>query len=206
VPYHLQDIDISGMSGQRSTPDATQTVELLARARAGDDSALEQLFDRHIPLLRRWARGRLPRWARDITDTSDLVQETVVATFRRLESFEPRGDGALQAYLRQALINRVRNELRRASTQPAGTELQSGIHDEKPSPLEQAIGVQTLDRYEAALARLKQEDRDAIVSRVEFGMTFDEVARALGKATPDAARMAVVRALERLAAEMARSR
>src|SRR5262245_33600016 len=82
------------------------TIELLARARLGDRTALEQLFARHVPLLRSWASGRLPRWARDIADTSDLVQETVVTALKNLDAFEPRGEGALQAYLRTAVVNR----------------------------------------------------------------------------------------------------
>ena len=88
---------------------ADRTSDLLDRARAGDEEALNTLFARHLPTLRRWASGRLPRWARDIADTTDLVQETIIATLRHLDSFEDRGDGALQAYLRQAVINRIGN-------------------------------------------------------------------------------------------------
>ena len=76
---------------------ADDTVELLLRARAGDPQALHQLFDHHIPILRRWASGRLPRWARDAAETSDLVQDTVGETLKHLDTFEPRGEGALQA-------------------------------------------------------------------------------------------------------------
>lgn len=195
------------MSPERRDPSnlVDDTVDLLARARDGDRDALEQLFSRHVPTLRRWASGRLPHWARDITDTSDLVQESVFETFKRIDAFEPRGAGALQAYLRQALINRVRNQLRRVVSRPRPSELESAMPDEGPSPLEEAIGAQTLDRYEAALARLRPEDRDAIVSRIEFGMSFADLATALDKPSADAARMAVVRALERLAQEMARA-
>ena len=85
------------------------TVRLLERARAGDHAALDELFERHLKLLERWATGRLPRWARGNVDTSDLLQETMLETFKRLDSFEARGKGALQAYLRQAFINRLRN-------------------------------------------------------------------------------------------------
>ena len=94
------------------------TYVLLERAKQGSREALDSLFARHLPLLRRWAHGRLPRWARDIADTSDLVQETVLQTFKRIEAFEPRGDGALQAYLRQAVLNRIRNEFRSKARQP----------------------------------------------------------------------------------------
>jgi RNA polymerase sigma-70 factor (ECF subfamily) len=191
---------------RESEPAADDTVDLLARARTGDRAALETLFARQIPLLRRWASGRLPQWARDISDTSDLIQESVFETFKRIESFEPRGAGALQAYLRQALINRLRNQLRRVGSRPQHAELESAIPDAAASPLEAAIGQQTLDRYEAALARLRPDERDAIVSRVEFGMTYPEIATALDKPSADAARMAVVRALERLTESMARAR
>ena len=92
--------------------DDESTFSLIARARAGEAQALDQLFARHRKPLQRWASGRLPRWARDISDTEDLVQETLLSTFKRIEVFEPRRVGALQAYLRQALLNRIREELR----------------------------------------------------------------------------------------------
>jgi RNA polymerase sigma-70 factor (ECF subfamily) len=190
------------MSGAQRDQPADETVELLARARDGDREALDRLFARQIPVLRRWAAGRLPRWARDVADTSDLVQESVLETFKRIESFEPRGEGALQAYLRQALVNRLRNQLRRVMTRPQAAELESALPDAAASPLEQAIGRQAVERYEAALDRLAPDDRDAIVSRIEFGMSYAEIAAALGKPTADAARKTVVRAIERLVEEM----
>ena len=187
---------------KRGHDDIDTTADLLARAQVGDDDALNRLFERHIPLLNRWASGRLPRWARQLADTSDLVQETVIATLRNIPSFEARGDGDVQAYLRQALINRVRNEMRRALARPAASEIDSQLPHEGTSPLEAAIGSQTLERYEAALSRLSEEERDAVVMRVEFGLSYADVAEALGKPSADAARMAVVRALEKLAKDM----
>ncbi len=168
----------------------------------GDRLALDALFGRHTPLLRRWAAGRLPQWARDAMDTVDLVQETMLATLRNLDAFESRGEGALQAYLRQALINRVRNQIRNADVRPQMVALESRTPDDATSPLEAAIGRQTLDRYEAALARLPAEARTAVVSRVELGMSYAQIAEVLDKPSSDAARMAVVRALLRLAEEM----
>jgi RNA polymerase sigma-70 factor (ECF subfamily) len=192
------------VADKRAEPmdDVDATAGLLARAQAGDEEALNRLFERHLPILKRWASGRLPRWARQVADTSDLVQETVIATMRNLTSFEVRGDGALQAYLRQALINRVRNEMRKALLRPIAGEIDSQLPHDGTSPLEAAIGSQTLERYEAALARLTEEEREAVVTRVEFGLSYAEVAETLGKPSADAARMAVVRALLKLAREM----
>jgi DNA-directed RNA polymerase specialized sigma24 family protein len=83
-------------------------------------------------------------------------------------------------------------------------ELDENQQDGHVSPLDQAIGSEAVDRYEAALARLRPEDREAIVARVEMDCSYGEVAQALGKPSPDAARMAVSRALVRLAEEMKR--
>jgi RNA polymerase sigma factor (sigma-70 family) len=189
-------------TGDEAMDNVDATADLLARAKAGDDDALNCLFERHIPVLKRWASGRLPRWARQVADTSDLVQETVVATLRNLPAFEVRGEGALQAYLRQALINRVRNEMRRALLRPSAGEIDSQLPHDGTSPLEAAIGSQTLERYEKALSRLTDEEREAVVTRVEFGLSYAEVAEVLGKPSADAARMAVVRALLKLETEM----
>ena len=183
-------------------PDAT--VDLLTRARDGDREALEKLFERHTDLLRRWASGRLPQWARSAMDTVDLVQETMVGTLRNLDAFEPRGEGALQAYLRQALINRVRSQVRNAGVRPAVVNLDSDVPDDITSPLESAIGQQTLERYEAGLKALAPDVRTAVVSRVELGLSYAEIAELLGKPSADAARMTVARALVALAEEMDR--
>lgn len=181
---------------------ADTTTRLLARARAGDADALNDLFSRHVPLLSRWARGRLPGWARDGADTHDLVQETVLQTFKNMQGFEPRGKGALRAYLRQALLNRVRNEIRRVGRRPTIEPLDDRAPTLESSPLQLAIRQQQQERYERALFRLKDSDRELIVARLELGMTYEEMAEALGKPSWNAARMAVVRALIRLADEL----
>jgi RNA polymerase sigma-70 factor (ECF subfamily) len=185
--------------------DAESTVRLLAEARAGDRTALETLFARYLPPLRRWASGRLPRWARDVSDTQDLVQDTLLQTFKRIGSFEPQTDGALHAYLRQALMNRIRDEIRKRQRRPEPAALDSQQIDLEPSPLEHAIGQAATERYEQALARLRPGDREAIIARVELGCTYEEMAHALGKPSAEAARKVAARALLKLAAEMKRA-
>jgi RNA polymerase sigma factor (sigma-70 family) len=191
---------------ERAHLDPESTYSLIERARAGDEQALERLFARHLAPLQRWARGRLPKWARDLADTDDLVQDTLLKTFKRIESFEPRRVGALQAYLRNAVLNRLRDELRRQGRQPATTNLDDIDVESAESPLEHAIGREAVEAYEQALERLKPEDREAIIARVELGYSYDELAVMLDKPTADAARKAAERALVRLAEEMKRGR
>jgi RNA polymerase sigma-70 factor (ECF subfamily) len=183
-----------------AAPDSTAL--LLQRVQGGDSAALELLLARYLPRLRRWARGRLPVWARDLADTSDLVQETLVRTFKRLDDFENRGDGALDAYLRQVLLNRIREEVRRAGRRFEHTALSSGLPADEPSPLEAAVGSEAWARYQEALAVLRPQDREIVVARVELGWDNPQIAHAFRKPSANAARMAVERALFRLARAM----
>lgn len=184
---------------------AESTFRLLERVRGGDQAAVEALFARYLVPLRRWASGRLPRRMRDAADTQDLVQETLLQTFKHIEAFEPRREGALQAYLRQALMNRIRDELRRFNRRGPVEAIDSQVPDAGPSPLEHAIGREAADEYERALGRLRPGDREAIIARVEMGCSYEDLAEALGKPTPEAARKAAQRALVRLAVEMKRA-
>lgn len=194
------------MPSESQPTDLTASVDLLERARRGDRRALDRLFERYVPPLRRWAAGRLPRWARDQMDTDDMIQETMLKTFRRLEDFEHRHDGALQAYMRQALHRRILDELRRVNRQPQRDSGGGDAVDEAASPLEQTIGREALERYDQALQRLSAPEREAVVARVEMGFDYDRIAREMGKPSRDAARMTVVRALARLAQEMGHER
>jgi RNA polymerase sigma-70 factor (ECF subfamily) len=184
--------------------DLESTQQLIERARNGDPAAMDRLLARHLLPLRRWARGRLPRWARDLADTDDLVQDTLLRTFRKLDDFEVRGSGALQAYLRQAVVNRVRDELRRKAARPNTTELAGVEADGQASPLEVVIGREAMQQYEQAMASLTVDEREAIIGRVEMGYSYQELAEVLGKPSAEAARKAASRALVRLVHEMDR--
>jgi RNA polymerase sigma factor (sigma-70 family) len=184
-------------------PDHSEsTIELLERIKRGDNHALQILLERHLPRLRRWASGRLPRNARDGSDTEDLVQETVIRTLRTIGEFEYRREGALQAYLRQAVANGIRDRIRRAGRRPLMRPLEGDSPFDGDSPLDEAIGREASERYDEALAALQPGDREAIVGRLELGYDYAELATALGKPTADAARVAVRRAVLRLAARM----
>jgi RNA polymerase sigma factor (sigma-70 family) len=184
--------------------DRESTRELIDRARHGDQEAVERLFARHLRPLQRWASGRLPHWARDLADTDDLVQDALLQTFKRIGDFDPRRVGALQAYLRQAVINRLRDELRRKGRRPELTDLDEMELKVAGTALEEAIGREAVEHYERALQRLKPEERELIIARVEMEYSYDELAQVLGKPTAEAARKAAQRALVRLAEEMKR--
>jgi RNA polymerase sigma factor (sigma-70 family) len=181
---------------------STTSLRLFWRARTGDPEALNQLFARLVGPLRRWAHGRLPLWARGAADTSDLVQDALIGTPSRLGDFDPRQRSALQAYLRQAVRNRINDEIRRFTRRGPSVELDEEDFESAASPLREAIEEENRTRYLSALDRLGAADRELVVARVELGYTYDQVALMAGRNTPDAARVAVRRAILRLAQEM----
>jgi RNA polymerase sigma-70 factor, ECF subfamily len=181
---------------------ADATIELLDRAKRGDHAALELILRRCMPALHRWAHGRLPITSRGMEETADLVQDTVIAALRRLKAFEVRHEGALQAYLRQAIMNRIRDAIRRDRRRPLQTPLPDYLIDKGSSPLEQVIGSENVARYEAAVQKLSPPDREAIIGRLELQYSYEELAAVLDKPTANAARVAVTRAMKRLVDEM----
>jgi RNA polymerase sigma factor (sigma-70 family) len=181
------------------------SVDLLLKAQSGDDDALNELLARYLPRLQRWASGRLPAGVRTMLDTGDLVQDAIINALRHLNTLEIRTESALQAYLRQAVKNRIIDLYRRAARHPVREEIPENALADDTSPLEAAIGAEALECYERALASLKHDEREAIVLRVELGLDYEEMATQLGKPSADAARMAVTRAIARLAREMGRS-
>jgi len=178
------------------------SLALLARARKGDAVALEALMGRYLTRLQRWASGRIPSGARGLLDTDDVVQDALLNTFRRLDHFEPRHDGALLAYLREAVANRIRNELRRrVPARDTSIDLDA-LPSELRSPLEAVVSRQALERYERALSQLDESERAAIVGRFEMGYSYDALARAIERPSAEAARKLTERALRRLIALM----
>jgi len=190
-------------SGERGAESGPSTASLLIRARSGDAPAREALATRYIKMLGRWAHGRVPHTARDLIDTDDLVQQTLVRAFNNLEGFESRGEGAFVAYLRQILLNQIRDQSRRAKRRPEHVELDESYEESRSeSPLEQAIGRDRLRDYEAALARLGEGQRHAVILRLEMGMRYREIAEALDIPNANAARSLVGRGMANIAGLM----
>jgi RNA polymerase sigma-70 factor (ECF subfamily) len=175
----MRDMQESGPLPERPVG-MTNTIELLERFKQGDRDAVDQLVERSVPPLKRWARGRLPQWARSLAETQDLVQHAVLRALPHLKTFEARHPGALQAYLRQAVDNHIRDEIRKVKSRPTPMPLPEDKADEAPSPLEQAIGREGLARYEAALEKLRPSDREAIIARCELQQSYAEISIALG--------------------------
>lgn len=182
------------------SPSTPTSWRLLAAAQRGHSSALERLVLRYLPRLRRWARRRLPGWVRSATDTSDVVQDVILHTLSRLDVFQPQGRRALAIYLRAAVRNRIADEHRRASRWVTDAEVET-LAASTPTPLQSAIDAETRRRYRAALGELSSRDRELIVAHLEHDYSHAQLGCMIGR-SPNAARMALCRAIGRLAERM----
>ena len=180
-------------------PPLDSTVTLLERLRAGDESAREILLQRYLPVLRAWARGRLPSSARGLADTDDLVQLSLLGALKHLDTFEYRHEGAFLAYLRRILLNALRGEIRRATRRRTENGLTDSAPDLQASVVDWVAGRETMERYERALGELGEDQRVAVMLRLEFDYTYAQIAEAMGRPSEGAARMYVTRAIAQLA-------
>ena len=175
---------------------ADSTEDLVIKARVGDRSAENEIVRRNLPRLRRFAHGRLPARLRNGCDTEDIVQDSMLKTLRRLPTFDTTQPGGLQAYLRTAIQNRVRDEYRRRPTHGSSEGL-TELVDKGPSPFDRAREQEVAERQQAVLSLLRPGDRALLVARIDMGYNYEQLARLFGKPTPNAARVALHRALRR---------
>jgi RNA polymerase sigma factor (sigma-70 family) len=192
----------SSPSRTRRGQELESTADLLARARGGDSSAREELVVRYLAPLSRFAHGRVPPRIRGVMDTDDLVHLTLEKALAKIERFEPRREGSFLAYLRQILLNQIRDEIRKSSHRPQQEGLPEELPDQGCSPLDIAIGTEAQEAYERALSQMSEDQQEAVVLRIELGFTYQQVADAIGSPSANAARMMISRALIRLAEEM----
>ena len=173
---------------------------LLDRLRPGGLDSIDGLFERYRSWLRSWARGRLPAWARGAVDTSDLIQNAMQRTLGRLDRFEPRHADALRSYLRRAVENQISDELRRAVRRRASIAPEEIVRlsaDAAPQH-RQLVDDETWSRYRDGLKRLTARERRLIVGHAELDYSHRQLALIENMPSPDAARMALRRAMIRL--------
>ena len=142
----------------------------------------------------------MPRWVRDGLDTSDVVQDALHHTFARIESLEPRHVGALRAYLKLAVENRIRDQLRRATRRRGAIMPDASVWpaDSAAPQHHQLIEDETWRRYRDGLKCLSERDRRLIVGRAELGYSYRQLAFIERLSSAETARKALERAVRRL--------
>ena len=172
------------------------TDQLLAEAKAGDDSARGRLLDRHRQRLRGLVAVRMdPRLAARV-DPSDLVQETLTEAHRRLDEYMRDEPLPFYPWLRQLAVDRlidlhrrhVRSQKRGINCENLGglflsdgsiMELARRSVGQVSSPSARLHRQDTTDRLRSALDQLSERDREVLVLRHLEHLTPRDIAAVL---------------------------
>lgn len=208
---------VSSSSGGVQSSDCIQSEEfldLLNRARDGQNDAIGRLLQWYLSYLTILATTQLDRRLRRRINPSDLVQETMLAAHRDFRDFRGNSQNELLAWLRQILIHTLhrafakhvkagkRDIRREVSIDQISNRLEESAcnlaamlpgQDDSPSGPMQAreSAVELADQ----LNKLRPQYRDVIVYRVIQGLTFDEIGEQMDR-SGGAVRMLWLRALE----------
>lgn len=191
-------------------PDSDETRDLLEEVRAGDRQAFERLFARHRGPLRDFVERRLDPRVRARVDPSDVVQETQLEVYQRLDDFLRRRPMPFHLWLRKTAYERLLKVRRRHVTaaqrsvqretawpDPSSVLLARRLLRDRPSPSQPVVREETVRRVRQALDRLAEVDREIILLRLVEELPYQEAACLLG-IEPAAARQRYGRALLRL--------
>lgn len=193
------------MTGEDRNDDA---VERLA---AGDETAIEELLEQHLPGLRGYVRLRTGHELREVESASDIVQSVCREILTYRDRFRFPGEDGFRRWLYTTALRKISKRARhvRARKRDAGhvgfDSAQEAAAAERlldgyrgvctPSRVVQAR--EEVARIEAAFDALPEEYREVIAMARILGLPHAEIAAHLGR-SEGATRMLLYRALEKL--------
>ena len=166
-------------------------AETIARAIDGDEAAQRALYEAHHAAAFRLAYLLLG----DPCDAEEVVQDAFVYLFRNLRRYDA-GRGSFWAWLRVALVSRCRNKRRRRRLPLVSLEVLDGAGQVPADPAPASDPADVLEMRGVrravwdALQRVSPGARDALILRYYEGLSYAEMAVALG-CSNDAARARV---------------
>lgn len=157
------------------------TQDLIERALAGDETAARKLHDAHYPAVLRLAYMLL----QNRQDAEDATQEAFVYAFEHLAQYNPER-AAFATWLKVIVTSRCRDLLRRRRIRrlslqdllEAGLEPEDETPDHQPDVVLELVGVQQM--VWEALKRVSRKSRQALILRYFGGLSYSEMAQALG--------------------------
>ncbi len=187
------------------------TLRLVRDAQGGDERALDDLFRRYLPRTRRIVACRMGWRLRQLEEHEDIVQATLLRVFQGLDRFEARTEGSFRHWVASCVECTIRNAVRDSRRMKRGggkvrrwselaNESVSGIMFAAGSPTASAIAQasEAEERIERALLELPDRYREVIVLRDLCGMSYAEVAEAIGAEREATVRQVHVRAVQKL--------
>lgn len=186
-----------------------KTLSLVRSAQGGSTRAMERLFSRYLPRIRRIVALRTGRRLRALHGEEDLVQQALLRVFRSLKDFEPRSEASFRNWVARCVENEIVDLSRRAeAAKRNGGPIHLGgdceaflasIEDPRQAtPSEIARAGELEERIERVLLQMPDHFREIIILRHLCGMSHREIAEELGFGSESSVRVALSRALDHL--------
>jgi RNA polymerase sigma-70 factor (ECF subfamily) len=175
--------------------DSRSDSDLIGAWQGGDEEAAADLVRRHAAPLARFLAS-----AGAGEEVEDLVQETFLRAFRRIETF--KGVSSFRTWLMTIGSNLLKDSWRRRVRRPVVSLEDRNLVDESSDPQGEAVAGDLAQRLGAGVQRLPRMQRDVFLLRAQQGMEYEEIAAALDTTT-GAARVHYHHAVKRLKALLA---
>ena len=202
-------------SNRDDSQEGSRTIDLVAAARRGSGSAIEQLTERCLPRVRQIVSLRLGWRLQQFAELDDVVQEVMIRVITGIGRFESRSDGAFQNWLARCVENEIRDQAKRLGRQKRGVGkvrrfgdcASSILHSSifavaEPTPSEYALADETAAKLEECLLAMPEYQREVVILRAVCGMSPSEVAEELDIANEHLVSVAYSRVLQKLKREI----
>jgi RNA polymerase sigma-70 factor, ECF subfamily len=183
--------------------DRGSSTKLLRQARAGSDTALNDLFERMGPRVLAFIRARMGPGLRSRLESRDILQATFMKSFEHMDDFEGSDSYSLAGWMMRIAEHEIRDRADFHSRQQRDARKEDAVDDRfdlmarSRSALSRLILDEEAQRVEAALDTLSDSHREVILLRLFREMSFPEIAKVMGK-SEDASRMLYARAMTAL--------
>ncbi len=194
------------------------SIELVERLRAGDDGALNELFDRYYDRVRRIAHIRMGSRLQRLTESDDLVQDTFAVAFKRIDKIDLHDHASIIQYLSRVLENQIRGAVdyfdaqKRTPTQGRVLSTDNSHSDVElrearapdPEPVDQLASRELKEIYDSCVQELDDAHREVILLHEYAEATWSAIRDALDRPTEHAAQQLYARAQIKLASRLRR--
>lgn len=194
------------MADLPTEPEESASLDLVARIQKGDEDAWGELYRRYHDQLLFTVRMRLGSGLRAVLQSEDVFQSVALDALQALRHFEYRGPGSLERFLKQMVLNKIRDRAKYfgAEKRAGGVALEASELDAVALNADDGPGyheAETYEQLEQAIKSLPDDMREVLLLRKVEGLTSREVAEQLGRSDASVRQLAS-RAMAKVAAEM----